>query len=147
MFLHNDQVFLPPPWDHPVVLNVAWMLDDFTPDNGATRVIPGSHRCRDFADAPAEELGVPVCAPAGTAMVFEGRLWHQTGANTTADVHRVGLFTYYCKPYLRQQENFLRSLDPEVLEPASSTLRSLVGLEPYMSLGSVDGLPRTGPRA
>ena len=147
MFLHNDQVFMPPPWNEPMVLNVAWMLDDFTAENGATRVIPGSHHCRDLDGVPSEDDAIPVCAPAGSAMVFEGRLWHQTGSNVTRDQRRFGLFTYYGKPYLRQQENFFLSVQPEVVASATPLLRRLLGYEPYRSLGSIDGLSRTGPRA
>jgi ectoine hydroxylase-related dioxygenase (phytanoyl-CoA dioxygenase family) len=143
MVIHNDQLFVPPPWPMPVVMNIAWMLDDFTEENGATRVVPGSHTSTEW---PSEDETIPVCAPAGSAMVFEGRLWHQTGANVTGDQQRVGLFTYYCKPWLRTQENWTRSIDDKVLDSATPQLRQLIGFEPYFTLGSIGGLDRTGPR-
>ncbi len=149
MFLHADQSFVPPPWPlYPLVANIMWMLDDFTPENGATRIVPGSHKLGygpGFGPDPFPPT-VPVCAPAGTAMVFEGRLWHQTGANTTAGERRHGILAYYCRPFIRQQENFFVSLRPEVLERATPALRQLLGYEHYLSLGMIDGMPRHGPR-
>jgi ectoine hydroxylase-related dioxygenase (phytanoyl-CoA dioxygenase family) len=129
-----------------MVANAMWMLDDFTPDNGATRIVPGSHKHNagpDFTNVPET---VPVTGPAGTVMVFDGRLWHQTGANTTADERRHGILSYYCRPFMRQQENWFLSLDPAVLDRAPDRLRGLLGYENYLSLGMIDGMPRTGLR-
>jgi ectoine hydroxylase-related dioxygenase (phytanoyl-CoA dioxygenase family) len=147
MFLHADQSFVPPPWpDYPLVANAMWMLDDFTPENGGTRVVPGSHR-KGYGPMPTtdDSQSVPVCGPAGTAMVFEGRLWHQTGANVTADERRHGILAYYCRPFMRTQESWHLSIDPAVLERRPE-LRPLLGYELYLSLGMIDGMPRTGPR-
>jgi ectoine hydroxylase-related dioxygenase (phytanoyl-CoA dioxygenase family) len=152
MFMHADQSFVPSPWPpFPLVANVMWMLDDFTPDNGATRVVPGSHvlgRGPDHGAGENDTPSVPVCAPAGTAMVFEGRLWHRTGANTTSDQQRVGILAYYCRPFIRQQENFWFSLPPDVLEQTERDpkLRQLLGWDHYFSLGMRDGMPRDGMR-
>ena len=147
MFLHADQSFVPPPWPaYPLVANAMWMLDDFTAENGATRVVPGSHR-RGHGPVPTidDSESVPVCGPAGTAMVFEGRLWHQTGANVTAGQRRHGILAYYCRPFMRTQESWFLSIDPAVLERRPE-LRPLLGYELYLSLGMIDGMPRTGPR-
>jgi ectoine hydroxylase-related dioxygenase (phytanoyl-CoA dioxygenase family) len=150
MFLHADQSFVPPPWPpYALVANAMWMLDDFTAENGATRYVPGSHRMDRGPDYGAGEgltPTVPVCAPAGTAMVFDGRLWHQTGANVTTDQRRFGILAYYCRPFIRQQENWFVSLDPVVLERATPQLRQLLGWGHYLSLGMIDGMPRHGPR-
>ena len=150
MFLHADQSYVPPPWPpYPMVANAMWMLDDFTPENGATRVVPGSHKLKgnlDFKPDGSPPDTVPVCGPAGTVMVFEGRLWHQTGANTTADQRRRGILAYYCRPFIRQQENFFVSLRPDVLARATPRLRQLLGWEQYFSLGMIDGMPRDAMR-
>jgi ectoine hydroxylase-related dioxygenase (phytanoyl-CoA dioxygenase family) len=146
MFLHADQSFAPPPWPYPLVANAMWMLDDFTAENGATRVRPGSH-LKGEGPLPTidDHLTTPVTGPAGTAMVFDGRLWHQTGANVTAGERRHGILEYCCRPFVRTQENWFRSIDPAVLERRPE-LRPLLGYDLYLSLGMVDGMPRQGPR-
>jgi ectoine hydroxylase-related dioxygenase (phytanoyl-CoA dioxygenase family) len=80
----------------PVMLNAVWMLDAFTSDNGATRVVPGSHRHSDPEPPPAVELPYIVAptAPAGSVLVFNGQCWHGGGANTSPSV-RHALFAHY----------------------------------------------------
>lgn len=144
MNVHADQTFARSPWPpYALVANSMWMLDDFTPDNGATRVVPGSHKlCRqpDYDLGEGDVTTVPACAPAGSVMVFDGRLWHQTGANTS-DASRHGILNYYCRGYVRQQQNFSAGLDVEVAKRATSVMQRLLGLENYFSLGISDGLP------
>lgn len=141
MELHADQGYVPTPWPGPLVANLAWMLDDFTEDNGATIVVPGSHR-RDQVPDPYDYTGaVPVVGSAGSVMCFEGRLWHGTGANTSADQRRRAVLAYYCAPFLRQQENVFRSLDPTVAEHLTDQARELLGFRLYKGLGMVNGLP------
>jgi hypothetical protein len=125
--LHPDQIFVPRPWPpDPQGMNFAWLLDDFTPDNGATEVVPGSHMAGDDVDPAAlEGAAVPVVAPAGTLMVFESRVWHRTGSNRSASP-RAALFGWYTTPIYRTQENWFLSLDPEVVEEASDTLLELL---------------------
>ncbi|ONI76185.1 hypothetical protein ALI144C_36540 [Actinosynnema sp. ALI-1.44] len=145
MNLHADQTFARPPWPpYALVANSMWMLDDFTPDNGATRIVPGSHlfnRQPDYAAGEGDTETIPVCGPAGSVMVFDGRLWHQTGHNTTRSEYRRGILNYYCRGYVRQQQNFFAGLEPEVLDRATPTMRRLLGWENYLSLGMLDGLP------
>jgi len=125
--LHPDQVFVPRPWPpEPQGMNFAWLLDDFTADNGATEVVPQSHLSGD--DVDPEELAaraVPVIAPAGTLMVFESRVWHRTGANRSTSP-RAALFGWYTKPIYRTQENWFLSLDDDVIEGASDELLVLL---------------------
>lgn len=145
MVLHADQGYIPFPWpDFPLVANIGWMLDDFTAENGATRVVPGSHKFHALPGRDAAAQTVPAEAPAGTALVFEGRLWHGTGQNTTAGEKRHGILSYYVKPWIRQQENQTVSVDRAVAEAASPTLRRLLGFDLWHSLGMVNGLPPLG---
>jgi ectoine hydroxylase-related dioxygenase (phytanoyl-CoA dioxygenase family) len=101
-------------WSGPVadgdfqVCNSIWLIDDFTEDNGATRVVPGSHR---FGRLPSEEEGGPdgrhpqeqlVLGAAGTVVVFNSHLWHGGTLNRT-DVPRRALHSYFTRRSLPQQ--------------------------------------------
>ena len=66
-------------------------------------------------------------AKAGTAVVFDGRLWHATGGNVTKDVERPMIFQYCNSPNFRQQENMHVGVLPEVYEHASSKLKERMG--------------------
>lgn len=154
--LHNDQAYVPPPWTYPVTMNIVWMLDEFTAANGATRIVPGSHRLnvetpkgiRSFEEwltnpiftAPLGEV-LAAEAPAGTALIMDGRIWHNAGPNSTSDQRRHGVQTYYCRPHMRQQTVFHLSLPADVLEQAkqSPLLSRLLGFDTYYGvIGVID---------
>lgn len=146
--IHSDQGYVPRPWPpYAMTASVMWMPDDFTADNGATTVVPGSHLERSPAD-PAETLararlirkgGIPACGPAGSALVFDGRIVHGTGFNSTAE-QRLGVLTYFCRPFLRQQENFFLSLRPEVVANLPADVKARLGYQVWKTLGSVEGV-------
>lgn len=126
--LHADQVFVPEPWPaRPQGLNVAWCIDDFTAENGATEVVPGSHLLhRNPTAADAAASPVPILAPAGTLCAFDSRIWHRSGANRSADQTRAAVFPFYTTPVYRTQENWFLSLDQKVLRHASDDLLTLL---------------------
>lgn len=129
MVLHADQGFAPQPWGGIQGLNVAWAIDDFTDENGATRIVPGSHR-HNRTPTPDDGLHtVALEAPAGSAIVMEGRVWHRTGFNRTEDRHRAGIFGFYTLPIYLPQENWFLSLNPAVRHYASDTLLQLLGFK------------------
>lgn len=140
--LHADQFFVPQPWSAPQSLNIGWAIDDFTPENGATHFVPGSHRLNR---SPGEQdmktaRGLQACVPAGALIAFEGRLWHRTGANVSKDQTRAGLFANYVTNIYRTQENMFLSLNPLVVQMASRELQVLLGYR-TRGLGMVNGLP------
>lgn len=144
MILHQDQGFVPFPQPaYPLVANIGWLLDDVTDANGGTRFVPGSH----LWEEPLEDLtSTPTVAaegPAGSAIVFDGRIWHGTGANTT-DRHRHVLLAYYCRPFVRQQENPFLSMSPEVEAGLRPELRRLLGYRIWRTLGGVEGPHNSG---
>jgi ectoine hydroxylase-related dioxygenase (phytanoyl-CoA dioxygenase family) len=126
--LHADQIFVPEPWPAlPQGCNVAWCIDDFTSDNGATEVVVGSHHWhRPPTAADAEVQLCKVEASAGSILAFESRIWHRSGANTSGDRQRAAVFPFYSTPIYRPQENWFLSLTPEVVARASPTLLTLL---------------------
>lgn len=140
MVLHADQLYMPQPWSGTQGINIAWCVDDFTDDNGATRIVPGSHRLNrtPTEDEATNADTVAIEAPAGTMIAFEGRVWHRTGFNRTADQRRAGIFAWYTSPIYRTQENWFLSLDPMVRRYASDDLLVLFGFR-TTGLGLVNG--------
>lgn len=123
-----------------VTCNAMWMIDDYTAENGATLLVPGSHLSGRQPDPVLDSNAnwVPATGPAGTAVVFEGRIWHTTGINTT-DRPRIGLSTNFCAPQFRPQENYLLGTLPVVLEEASPELLALMGFRAWQGYGTHEG--------
>ncbi len=98
-----------------------WALTDFTEANGATRIIPGSHKADASPDLrPALRLDPGRDAARVSVLVWHGSLWHGGGANST-DERRVGIAMNYCAGYIRQQENQQLGIPREIaagLRPA-----------------------------
>lgn len=138
--LHYDDGFYPVPRPRPAFgAATIWAIDDFTIDNGATVVIPESHR---LGDEPVTDrsLAMPVIMPAGSVVFFLGTLWHGGGANQTQN-SRLAVTCQYCEPWLRPQENFFLELSKETLGQIPEALLSMVGYSihpPFM--GMVNGM-------
>lgn len=141
MILHADQGYMPTPWDRPLGVNIAWCIDDFTAENGATCIVPGSHTWNSpKGGAELADQLVPVEAPAGSMIVMEGRLLHTNGANTNGQ-RRAGIFAWYTLPIYLPQENWFLSLNPAVRQFGSETLQTLFGFRPQV-LGRINGMDR-----
>ena len=131
------------PWPKPrprFGVSTLWAFDDFTPDNGATELIPGSHLWPQQR-TPAETEAVPIVMPAGSVVLFDGRLLHRGGANR-AQAPRLAITPQYCAPGLRQIENMVLAVPPELARVYSSRIQSLLGynvIEPGF-MGYVDGM-------
>lgn len=143
MSLHADQGYVNEPWPGaPLVCNGGWFIDDFTETNGATLVVPGSHLHNRRPDRSARSEARPAIGPAGTLLFLDGRTWHGTGANTTQDELRRAVFSYFCRPWIRLQENHSESLHPDIRASMSPTLRRLCGFDRFgPSVGMIDGMP------
>jgi ectoine hydroxylase-related dioxygenase (phytanoyl-CoA dioxygenase family) len=138
---HTDQIYMPADTPWPVVCNVIYMLDDFTEDNGATLVVPGSHR-RNPDDLNPESFtrdAIPAIGSAGSALVMESRVWHSIGVNRTDNVVRHGILAAYCKPFLRTQSSWRHTTPPDMLRSFSPELRELLGFHIWRSLGGLQG--------
>jgi ectoine hydroxylase-related dioxygenase (phytanoyl-CoA dioxygenase family) len=115
-----------------------WALDDFTEENGATRVVPGSHRWTDRMAGP-DDATVPAVMPAGSVMFYVGKIWHGGGANRT-DAPRLGVILEYVAAWLRAQENHLLAVPRDVVATLPERLQELLGYNIYPPfVGYVDG--------
>jgi ectoine hydroxylase-related dioxygenase (phytanoyl-CoA dioxygenase family) len=137
--LHADDQVIPLPRPHvPIIANSMWAISDFTDENGATRIIPGSHR-NDHAPLLGTAYDtIPAVMKRGSVMVYDGSLWHGGGANRT-DRRRVGIAMNYCAGYIRQQENQQLGIPLEIARTFEPRLRKLAGFGLYRRLiGHID---------
>ena len=123
----------------PVVVNVMWMLNDFTEANGATRLVPRSHLFgrRPDAERDKDVVSIPAEGVAGSAMLFDGRIWHGTGANTS-DGQRLGVLSTFVAPQFRTQVNFTMATAPEVVAEADDDLLALLGFKIWNAYGRIE---------
>jgi ectoine hydroxylase-related dioxygenase (phytanoyl-CoA dioxygenase family) len=137
--LHADDQAIPLPRPHvPIVCNTMWALTDFTAANGATRVVPGTHRADRIPEPFGDATTVAAAMPRGSVLVYHGSLWHGGGANRTGE-RRVGVAMNYCAGWVRQQENQQLGIPLEVARGFSPRLRKLVGYGLYKRLiGHID---------
>lgn len=126
--IHRDQWafdFFPFPQDYEVQCNTLWAATDFTQDNGATRIVPGSHRMADrlqFQQAESE----PAEMEAGSVLLYTGSLYHGGGANAS-DAVRVGINITYAVAWLRQEENQYLTVPRATAARLPESLQRLMG--------------------
>lgn len=139
MHMHTDQLLVQPPLRIAAGLNLFWFLDDVTDANGGTRIIPGSH-VRDLRPMDIYSIDGTIAAegPAGSALLFDSRLWHATGPNRT-DGSRRAIISYFTRSWIRTYENAPLSVLPEVLDSVSDRIKSMLGLRVTASSGRIDG--------
>lgn len=109
------------------MLLVLMTLDEFTEQNGATYLLPGSHLMRE---KPSEEYflehAVRVIAPAGSLVIFDARLWHSAGVNHTSEARRA--ITYgFTRPFFKPQFDYCRALGWEHVSQLSPHLQQVLG--------------------
>jgi ectoine hydroxylase-related dioxygenase (phytanoyl-CoA dioxygenase family) len=131
--LHVDMGLLPDSRGY-ATCNCVWMLDDFTLENGALRVIPGSHR---WGKKPQDALSNP-CSPrpeevlvtgaAGTVVVMNAHAWHGGTANRT-NRERRALHSFYVRQDVPQQQYQKKLLRPETQAALTPQLRQLLALD------------------
>ena len=137
--LHTDDAFYPLPRPRKALgAATIWAIDDFTADNGATDIIPGSHLWG--TERPDAALREPVVMPAGSCVFFLGTLWHGGGANRSSQP-RLAVTAQYCEPWLRPQEAFTLSISREVVRAVSEDIRRMLGYSIHSPfIGQVDGM-------
>jgi hypothetical protein len=125
--LHRDDDIWPIPHSGEVMLNTIWTLDDFTEENGATRLIPGSHKWpRDRHPEPGDATYAE--APAGSVLFFLGSMLHGGSANHSRAT-RHGILLSYRVAWLAPTEKLLLSIAPEVARTFPPELQKLIGYQ------------------
>jgi ectoine hydroxylase-related dioxygenase (phytanoyl-CoA dioxygenase family) len=138
--VHRDElvwVHLPKPHPEVQVASVIALVD-FTAENGATRVVPGSHRWP--ADrVPASDELVPAEMAAGSAVLYLGSTLHAGGANVTADVRRRAMHVSYCLGWLRTEENQYLATPIDVVRSLPREAQALLGYAVHDGLAAGGG--------
>ena len=144
MALHQDQwPLIPHPLDFPVMANTMVLVSDNSPSNGGTRLIPGSHKWPkiDYKTANSskyQEMAKSIKAPRGSAIVWEGRVWHGNGLNRSKKI-RNNISIAYLQSWIRPQENSQYSVREEVIAKLSDKQKAVLGFTSFGSLGGHDG--------
>jgi ectoine hydroxylase-related dioxygenase (phytanoyl-CoA dioxygenase family) len=142
--MHPDDPLFP--FVHPgyeAMINCMWAVDEFTSENGATNVVPGSHKWERVGlipeREPAQDEITQGVMPAGSVLIYFGSLLHCGGANRTAKP-RTGIVLSYCQGWLRQSENQYLAVPLEIAQTLPERLQRLLGYfvhEP--NLGQLEG--------
>ena len=137
--IHEDTQLIPLPRPHiPITINAIWALTDFTATNGATRIVPGSHKY-DRAPEYGKDYETQLATmPAGSVMLFDSALWHGGGANDS-DARRFAFSCAYCWGWMRQQENLQLGIPHETAQRFPRRLQELCGYSVYKGqFGHID---------
>jgi len=108
------------------LMSTIWAVTEFTRDNGATQIVPGSHKWEKERKPDDTEIAYAEMNP-GSVLLYTGTVLHGGGANKTASEIRTGVFLHYALNWLRQEENQYLSCPPEIAKELSPELRSLIG--------------------
>jgi ectoine hydroxylase-related dioxygenase (phytanoyl-CoA dioxygenase family) len=141
-YIHRDQWafdFFSFPTGYEVTCNTIWAMTDFTEENGATRLIPGSHRLDDKLVFTQDDTE-PAEMERGSVLLYTGAMYHGGGPNRS-DAPRNGVNITYCAGWLRQEENQYLTVPPEIARELPDDLLRMIGYAPgAYALGYVDDL-------
>lgn len=128
--VHRDQWafdFFEFPAGFEVECHTMWAMEDFTDENGATRVIPGSNHWADKL-RPTPDQTIAAEMPKGSVLLYLGSLYHGGGANRSARARR-GINVGYTLSWLRQEENQYLACPPEIARELPEPLARLAGYQ------------------
>ena len=130
--LHRDELawdFFPFPEDYDVQCNTIWAMTDFTVDNGATRVIPGSHKVFDKQGADYTEADeARAVMPKGSAFFYTGKVYHSAAPNNS-EMIRQGINITYAVGWVRQEENQYLSTPLEIAKTLDDDILKVMGYQ------------------
>ncbi|TWS26315.1 phytanoyl-CoA dioxygenase family protein [Tsukamurella sputi] len=119
-----------------ITLNFLIALTDFTEDNGATRVIPGSHQWPDYNDRGTPEQTIPAIMNAGDALFFSGKTAHGGGANITTDEYRRAVSFAFNPGFLVGEEAYPFLVDRDIVKTLPERVQRILGFRSQYPLGS-----------
>lgn len=123
--LHLDSNL--PGGDFPLIMIVLWMLDDFNEATGATRVVPGSHKFKTYAENNVNYKNeVTLNAKKGSVLIYNGSLWHGGSVNTT-NHSRWGLVLGYGRWFIKPSFDFLKNTPEEIFNKLNEKQKRLLG--------------------
>ena len=109
--------------------NTIYVLDDFTPENGATQMVPGSYK-RGYGPDPEKQYDdvIQLSARKGDIVIFHGATWHASGANLSKR-ERMILLGFFCRSFIKPQQDNFKLVGPDIEERATPTLKRLLGFD------------------
>lgn len=131
--MHPDDAMFPfsfeaRPENFQFMINAFWAYDDFTAENGATRIAPGTHKKPwNPGEVIPQERVLTAEMAAGSVLAYVGSVVHGGGANRTRDQHRTGVVFSYNLGWLRQAENQYLAVPPHIVKDLSPELQELCG--------------------
>ncbi len=143
--LHVDAAVPEPLPQWIIRANINYMLDDFTVENGATLCLPGSHK---FLRKPKSEDQnrsdlVSITGKKGSLAIWDGHLWHKSGANNTTN-KRIALLGCFAASHLKEmslEEDHLQVINPNIVNGMSTKLQKLIGVGHGIKKGALQQPP------
>ena len=131
-YMHRDELNWPHARrDGQITVTAIFALTDFTEENGATVIAPGSNHWDGVNPTPPEGTTCRATMPAGSALLYDGKVVHGGGANVTDDEWRVGLHAGFCCGWLRAEENHQLTTPLEVAREMPERVQHLLGFRSY----------------
>lgn len=130
--LHRDELNWPKAMrEEEITVTAIFALTDFTEENGATVIAPGSHRWPGLLPEVKPEQTCRATMPAGSALLYSGKVIHGGGPNSTTDQWRVGLHAGWCCGWLRAEENYQLTVPLDVAKTIPPDVQYLLGFRSY----------------
>ena len=108
------------------LMSTIWAVTEFTKENGATQIVPGSHLWEKDRIPKSNEIAYAEMKP-GSVLLYTGTVLHGGGANSSKNDIRTGVFLHYALNWLRQEENQYLSCPPDIAKDIPQEVRSLIG--------------------
>ena len=151
--LHNDDIHACRGFPRPfptIMLTAVWAITEFTEENGATHVVPGSHRSpappvKDLQEAISQAGSstidtVQLTMKPGSVAIWTGSVWHHAGANRTTENTRIGLTASYNAGWLRGYENYCFTVPGDIARTFPERLQEMIGYGTFLGgMGTING--------